>query len=109
MTDKPAFYVEVILGGYKDQPLEWRFPRLSWHCPGGFSTGGMYSTVAQRRKLLGRYGCHLVPPIGADHPLIQPPVEIPVDVARELLEAFTSGTVRNEAVQVLAAAIRDCR
>lgn len=94
----PAFYIEVILGShYGDQ-----FPRISWHCPGGFNR-----PMHERRALLGRYACHPVAPVGVGIPLIEPSVEIPIAIARELLEGFIGGAVRNEAVQVLAAAIRD--
>jgi len=95
---EPSFYIEVVLGTrYGDE-----FPRISWHCAGGFNR-----PIGERRALLGRYACHRVNPVGVGIPLLAPSVEVPLDVARELLEAFSTGVVRNEAVQALAAAIRD--
>lgn len=105
MNAKPAFYVEVVLGGYVDQPATWRYPRLTWNCPGGFSSGGMHSTVAQRSAKLGRYACHHVPPIGIDAPLIPAPVELELAVADRVLRAFETGYVSNEDVAALRLAI----
>lgn len=105
----PAFYVEVVMGGYPGQPGEWRYPRLTWHCQGGFSSGGMNSTVKQRQAKLGRYACHHVGKVGVAIPLIEPKVELSVELATELLEAFSHGAVRQEAVTAFAVAIRSAK
>lgn len=95
---EPAFYIEVVLRPhYGDE-----FPRLSWHCPGGFNR-----PMVERMKLLGRYACHRVPRVGVDVPLVEPVVTLPLPIAEQLLEAFSSGAVPAEAVQALSAAIRE--
>lgn len=104
----PAFYVEVVMGGYVGQSDDWRYPRLTWHCLGGFSTGGMNSTVAQRKAKLGRYECIRVPAIGVAEPLIAAPapkVELEVGLAARVLAAFETGYVSNEDVAAIRKAI----
>jgi len=103
--DKPTFYIEVVMGGYVSQPDEWRYPRISWHCVGGFCSGGMNSTVAWRKAQLGRYACYRVDPVGIDVPLKQPLVEIDQGVAERVLRAFETGYVDQADVDTMRRAI----
>lgn len=106
---KPDFYVEVVMGGYPDAPDEWRYPRLSWRCAGGFTSGGMGSSVEWRQARLGRYACFRVAPIGVDVPLVEPAVELDVALAERLEQAFATGYVANEDLVGLRAAIAAAR
>jgi hypothetical protein len=91
---EPAFHVQLATNYNGNGCL------LQWDRP------AMDASTFPEWRLLGRYACYPVAPRHDGGPLLPVVVELPLDAAREILEAFTSGTVRNEAVQALRQAIQ---
>lgn len=91
---RPSFFVQIDVGTHMGTPA----PRLKWAAPG---YGG---SIQRRLALAGRYACF---PVHSGGALVEPVVSLPLQVAKDIREAFDAGAVLPETLQALAAAIRE--
>lgn len=90
---EPEFYIQVVTDYHGNgRRLSWDLRRLD-------------SETFPDFKVLGRFACIRVDPVHDGGALIEPTVELPLDVARELLDGLRAGAITNESVDALRSAI----
>lgn len=91
-ANRPAFYCQIATSySGTGRLLQWAQPPLS-------------SLTFPEWRLLGRFACYRT---GSDAALAQPEVCIPIETARRLVEAFSSGVIDPADVMALRFAIAE--